>query len=422
MNFSKIRIKSNIFIIAAISFLGAPLQASDHDDGVSSLKTPSLNLTDLYAFREDNQTGNPADKGNLILVMNTNPRSLPRQQYYFSTEGNYEFHISRVRADEKNNAPRGNDDVTIRLKFGQPDRVNWQPVTVSLIRSGNSTSQSTTTNGSLIRTTNLADAETPHVNQINLGGENVTLFAGLREDPFFFDVEQFFRVRAGALGLGPKVNFREPTQAVDFTTGYNVNSVVLRIPIALLQSNAREPIFDIWETVSVNGQQVERLARPAINEGLVVSNDFLNAFNSIPPSADLSPAAAPVLTEAAKSLDAFDMIDGKEDLTAANVVTAFIPDVMRLDTRVDIPLGTTAYNADLSGSNGILTGGRKIEDDVIDITLSFLVGKDPSGNSVKDNVSYAGVAGNAAQLGHRLLTGQSSRLGAAQFPFLAVPN
>ena len=27
--------------------------------------------------------------------------------------------------------------------------------------------------------------------------------------------------------------------------------------------------------------QIERLARPAINEGLVITNDYLNAFNSI---------------------------------------------------------------------------------------------------------------------------------------------
>ena len=32
--------------------------------------------------------------------------------------------------------------------------------------------------------------------------------------------------------------------------------------------------------------QIERLGRPAINEGLVITNDYLNAFNSISPSQD----------------------------------------------------------------------------------------------------------------------------------------
>ena len=159
--------------------------------------------------------------------------------------------------------------------------------------------------------------------------------------------------------------------------------------------------------------QVERLARPAINEGLIISNDLLNAFNQVPPSADLSDAAAPVRTEAVTVIDAFDAVDGKDDTTAEGVATAFLPDVMRIDTTVDIAPGKTAYNADVSGDKGILTGGRKIEDDVIDITLSFLVAGDATGQAVKDNVSYSQV--------HKLLYRQSARGGRAQFPFLATP-
>lgn len=160
--------------------------------------------------------------------------------------------------------------------------------------------------------------------------------------------------------------------------------------------------------------QIERLARPAINEGLIISNENLNAFNMVPPSADLSDGAAAVRAEAGTVIDAADMIDGKDDTTVEVVATAFLPDVMRIDTTIDIAPGKTAYNADVSGDKGMLTGGRKIEDDVIDITLSFLVSADATGQAVKDNVSYPDV--------HRLLYGQSSRGGAARFPFLARPH
>lgn len=174
--------------------------------------------------------------------------------------------------------------------------------------------------------------------------------------------------------------------------------------------------------LGAGAQQVERLARPVINEGLVISNDLMNAFNSIPPTADLSPAAAPVLAEAAKVIEATDMIDGKDDLSVAAVTTAFLPDVMRIDTRVNIAPGKPAYNAEVSGDKGILTGGRKIEDDVVDITVSFLVAADPTGKTVKDNVSYEGVAGNQAQPGHKRLYQQSGPGKTASFPFLAIPN
>lgn len=170
------------------------------------------------------------------------------------------------------------------------------------------------------------------------------------------------------------------------------------------------------------GGQVDRLARPAINEGLILDNDLLNLFNTVPPTVDTTDAAAPILAQAASVLDAFDAVDGKEDITVTEVVTGFLPDVMRIDTRLNIPVGKMAYNAAFSGDKGILIGGRKIEDDVVDITLSLLVAKDPTGKAVKDNVSYWGVQGNRAQTGHQRLHGQRRARGPAQFPFLAMPN
>ena len=176
----------------------------------------------------------------------------------------------------------------------------------------------------------------------------------------------------------------------------------------------------------LSGSQIDRLARPAINEGLSITDASLNAFNSIPPSADLSPAAAPVLAEDANTLMAFAALGQKLGLppapSVATTVGAFVPDVMRIDTRLSIPPGVTAYNAATSGSKGMLVGGRKLEDDVIDITLSFLVAGDASGMTVKDNVFYEGVPGNPNQPGHQFLVGQTSRMGPATFPFVTTPN
>ena len=53
----------------------------------------------------------------------------------------------------------------------------------------------------------------------------------------------------------------------------------------------------------------------------------------------------------------------------------FLPDVMRIDSAVNIPVGTYAYNGNAVALTSpqavagavILTGGRKIEDDVADI-------------------------------------------------------
>lgn len=239
-----------ILVSASTSWV---VRASDHDDGELDLKGRNLNLTDLYVFREDWHSGNTDHAGNLILIMNTNPRSVAKQQYYFSTQARYEFHIKRV-ADKTAKYVSG-DDVTLRFTFAAPTSVTskTQAMTVTAIRDGVSTSTSVTTGGDSILTTPLGEANTE--NAITLGDSSLSVFAGLKEDPFFFDVEKFFTVRA-AIATPPHtaaVNFSTSTtaNATDFTAGYNVNAIVARVPLAFLKNGNTETAFDVWETISV---------------------------------------------------------------------------------------------------------------------------------------------------------------------------
>jgi hypothetical protein len=371
--------------------------ASDHDDGETNTKGRNVNLTDLYVFRERDQ--NPTTQSDdLIFVMNTNPRSLARQQYYFSNNARYQFHITQVA--NKDSIPTGKENLVLQFEFASPKN-NRQAFRLTALSQGKTIGQGQG------QTTALAanPSSQPTVNTLSIGGQRVDVFAGLREDPFFFDVEQFFRVRAGAAKIGPAVGFRAANQAVDFAAGYNVNAIVVRVPKKLLQLNTNTQVFDVWETISVrdprNGQykQVERLGRPGVNEGLVITNDFLNAFNSISPSQDLSAAAAPVRAEAKASLLAL----GNSETRANALLNAFLPDVMRIDT--------TQKSGYLNGLNaqGAPITGRLLLDDTIDQTLSVLT----NGAITSDNVSYNGVAGNPAQ-GHNPLV--------PQFPYLALPN
>lgn len=228
--------------------------ASDHDDGEIDLKGRSLNLTDLYVFKESDQTGNTADSGNIVLVMNSNPRSMPGQQYFFSTQARYEFHVSRVSGRDV--APSGSDDVILRATFGAPDANQRQPITITAIKDGASYVASRDSGGNALTTTSLADsaANTLKTFSFSLAGQNVAVFAGLRQDPFFFDVEGFFLARATLLsGQQPPMNgpnaFPRPVgTAHDFTLGYNVNSLVLRVTKNLLGGG---DVYDVWQTISI---------------------------------------------------------------------------------------------------------------------------------------------------------------------------
>jgi Domain of unknown function (DUF4331) len=394
-SWKKLLLISGVSIAALLVATGLPkaLVASDHDDGEVDTKGRSLNLTDLYVYREKDQNPNAKD-GDLILTMNTNPRSVARQQYFFSTNARYEFKLTRV--GDKEAAPTGQEDITLRFEFSAPNNRNQQQIKFTAIKDGKEISARN------LYTTPLN--EKPVINRLGSDNAKIAVFAGLREDPFFFDVEQFFRVRAGALGTGPGVGFRPNNQAIDFAKGYNVNTITARIPQEFLSGKNGAKIYDVWETISLrdgNGkyQQVERLGRPGINEGLITSNNLLNTFNSVPPTADLSPAAGPIGAEATRTLKA---LGNNDDRTKA-LLGAFLPDVMRIDTT-----GASGYANALNSKLSPIRG-RLLKDDVIDITLNIL-----SNGAIKgDNVSYDGPGGNAAQ-GHKALD--------ANFPYLALPN
>lgn len=160
--------------------------------------------------------------------------------------------------------------------------------------------------------------------------------------------------------------------------------------------------------------QVERLGRPAINEGLFVTNDFLNAVNSISPSQDAGALVGPVFNEAAATLVAIGTIGGGAAPNPADVVAALIPDVMRIDTTIASPGSAYANMAVAVGTSVRPVAGRKLTDDVVDITYFVLTGVGAASDGVPYTRPLAGPGSTNPAIGHQPLL--------ATFPFLANPN
>ena len=85
------------------------------------------------------------------------------------------------------------------------------------------------------------------------------VFAGPREDPFFIDLEQFFRIIpdrkpvTGPLSQLPDTPtasaFRPAGSAVDFLKGFNVMSIVVELPTADLTAGGNAKI-GVWGAIS----------------------------------------------------------------------------------------------------------------------------------------------------------------------------
>lgn len=258
-----------LFALVAGLMMSAPSLASDHDDGEIDAKGRALNLTDFYVFREDKEVAG-GSAAHLVMLMNLNPRALPRQQYHFSTNAYYDIHVSRAGAS-KDVAATTADNVIFRLKFAAPDSSGQQAITVTVIKDGSSASTSSKDGGGSILTTPLTLASAEVTSDVTLAGGTFKVFAGLRKDPFFFDVTSFFKFRIAAAGnyaanantivfpitgftgftAGPPFVYTPDGEtASDFTGNYNVNTIGLRVPIAMLQSSGTDKVFDMWTTIS----------------------------------------------------------------------------------------------------------------------------------------------------------------------------
>lgn len=158
--------------------------------------------------------------------------------------------------------------------------------------------------------------------------------------------------------------------------------------------------------------QVERLARPAINEGLIRDPDLLNAWNSVGPDKDMTDAGAPIRTNAVGTLTAL----GNNQAQIDAIVAQFLPDVIRIDTTITSGYVSPAGGdpnafTNLSATKKIPIGGRMVKDDVIDATMAVLVPGGMPGAAAQAGLESDGVSYEA---NHDPLL--------SDFPYLAKPN
>ena len=257
-----------VTVAAGLAVLGAATltYASDHDDGETDSKARALNLTDHFAYKAGSD---------LVLTMYFNPRSLPDINYNLSTNARYEFHVSKVAT--KTTAPTTKDDYLFRFEGKAAAANGAQPITLTVFKNGTMLG----TNDGMSTSFAGSKANAAIVTNMGaVGGIDVKWFSGMRSDAFTFDVQRFFEVRAflasrffggtggagnanaslpptcsgqtffqqGDVADGDAVNlWNPPSCAPDFTKNYNVNSIILSIPLAELDGT----IFDTWSAITL---------------------------------------------------------------------------------------------------------------------------------------------------------------------------
>ena len=169
-----------------------------------------------------------------------------------------------------------------------------------------------------------------------MGPGHGRVFAGVRSDPFFFDLTGFvgtlFHIGSDGLGSNP----------TDFFSGLNTNAIVLEVPDHDLGGN-----IGVWgQTTWWNGSTWmagDQMGRPAINT--VFNNKLVdpnaaatkNAFNATPPSQQRTADGGQFRTNIITTLTNINAVlgTGQPDYTTAEaegLADFLLPDILTYDT------------------------------------------------------------------------------------------
>ena len=212
--------------------------ASDHQDTADVELNPSQDLTDFYAF-----PGATSDR--IALVLNSWPVITPAQAGTVSFDPNL---LYQIKVDNTGDAV---EDKVIQITFtgtGASQQVQVRgPMTPPVVGAMNNT----------VATTD--PVVTGAINSVIGTASGIQVYAGVRDDPFFIDLEQFFRIVpdrkpvSGALSQLPDQPtasaFRPAGQAVDYLRGINALGIVLEMPTAMLTDGGNKKI-GVWGTIS----------------------------------------------------------------------------------------------------------------------------------------------------------------------------
>ena len=198
--------------LLGIVLVGGIIYAADHIDAPAVTgagnTSPGNDITDIYAFQS------PADNSKMVLVLNTQGLLSPAASAAASFPSNvmYEFNID--------NTGDNVEDLVIQCLVQNGKMRVYGPVAVGTP----GLTSTVKTSGPVTEVAVTAYGASP-VSTTNANGTRV--FAGPRDDPFFFDLVRFKEILAGT-----QTGFRSP--GLDSFAGTNVMSIVVEVPKTLL--------------------------------------------------------------------------------------------------------------------------------------------------------------------------------------------
>lgn len=203
-------------LVAALLVTGGIIYAADHIDTPAVTNQPS-DITDLYVFRG-------ADANNLVFVANSQGLMSPTASATAKFDENtvLEFNIDK-NGDNV-------EDLVIQCKYDAASNKMqvYGPVAPT------ATGTKSKLEGSVTADVTVTPYGSAAVT--NTGATGIKVFAGPRDDPFFFDLNKYKAILAGTAS-----GFANP--GTDTFAGTNVMSVVVEVPKSLIGATGN---INVW--------------------------------------------------------------------------------------------------------------------------------------------------------------------------------
>jgi Domain of unknown function (DUF4331) len=204
-------------LVAIVACATSYLIAADHIDAPAVTGTGS-DITDFYAFQS------PANANNMVFVVNVQGLLAPSATAAAAFDEEVMVEINIDNSSTKDNI----EDLVIQASFEDGKVKIYGPA--APIQKG---LMSTLLTSTAVEANVTAYGSTAVIGE----GGGIKVFAGPRDDPFFFDLNQYKSVLAGTA-----TSFNNP--GTDAFKGTNVLSIVVELPKSMLGTGS----VNVWAT------------------------------------------------------------------------------------------------------------------------------------------------------------------------------
>ena len=346
---------------------------ADHFSGPRALADPASDITDVFAFPS------PERPGHLVLVLNVFPIAAPTA--LFSDALIYRFRLRPVTATTADGTPAFvacAEEWAFDFRFTQPTP------------GGEDQTGTCTALGAAIsfRVGDEQPTEAP----------GLRIFAGQRLDPFYIDL-----AAESANHVLERLTFKE--RGINTGEGANCLSIVVEFDVATVLGPDTGPLLAVvGETLTARHPvRLERMGRPEIKNFILQDKkfdqvnrdmelrDLYNAEDAFALRPDYAGAYRARLNA---NLPFFDRLDGSIDWPPNEegnhpLTKLLLADFLVVDTSKPFTDGgfLEIERAVLSGRPHTTCGGRPLNDDIVDILYTLLVGG-ADGPPISDGVDH----------------------------------